>query len=108
MVFSALQVYSQTGLTRSELLRRQHPIGEQRHSTATSGPLKHSNAKIIWVQCEQNGMISCLLTDECITTLQHKKVVNSNVGLPYNNDQNCGGSYMFAEPLELYIMRHEY
>jgi len=50
----ALQVFRQTGMTRSKHLERQQNKIE-RDELAVSGALRFSETRMIWLQCEQTG-----------------------------------------------------
>ena len=50
---SALEIYDQTGRTRSEHLKLQH---SETGPSAVSGRLRFSEICMIWVQCSQQGV----------------------------------------------------
>uniref|UniRef100_A0A670ZXN7 tRNA dimethylallyltransferase n=1 Tax=Pseudonaja textilis TaxID=8673 RepID=A0A670ZXN7_PSETE len=51
-IIRSLQLFEQTGLPHSELLRRQH---EEKGGGPLGGPLKYPNACIFWLHAEQAG-----------------------------------------------------
>ena len=56
-VCSALEIYEQTGRTRTDHLKQQHSVTG---SSAVSGRLRFSEICMIWVQCSQRG-VKCVI-----------------------------------------------
>jgi hypothetical protein len=96
--FSALQVYQQTGLTQSQILEKQRA-----DDIAVSGALRHTNTRMIWIQCEQTGQITYIFM--YYFHFLRKKHSNSDTYYIYCGQGICHFWYAFSPSYCLITLR---